>query len=135
MSKKKLKNYRGIFLTSILSKLLEKLIQIRIKDKIANYSSPFQTGSRQNRSTADNKFLIRSRIDHNLCLKKAIHLTLYDFKQCFESLWLKESMLVLWEAGVNNELFTLIYTLNMKSNITVFTPSHVIYGMGQEVLF
>ena len=31
-------------------------------------------------------------------------------------------MLVLWEAGVNNELFTLIYALNMKSNITVLTP-------------
>ena len=31
-------------------------------------------------------------------------------------------MLVLWEAGVNNELFTLIYALNMKSNITVLAP-------------
>ena len=32
-------------------------------------------------------------------------------------------MLVLWDAGVNNELFTLIFTLNMKSNITVLTPN------------
>ena len=38
---KELENYREIFLTSILRKLLEKLIQIKIKDKIANYSSPF----------------------------------------------------------------------------------------------
>ena len=121
-SKKKLENYRGIFLTFILSKLLEKLSQIRIKDKIANYSSPFQAGSRQNRSTVDNLFLIRSIIDHSLYLKKVIHFTLYGFEQCFDSLWLKESMLVLWEAGVHNELFTLIYALNMKSNITVLTP-------------
>ena len=69
-SKKKLENYRGIILTSILSKLLEKLIQIRIRGKIGNYSSPFQAGSRQNRSTADNLFLIRSIIDHSLYLKK-----------------------------------------------------------------
>ena len=69
-SMKKLENYRGIFLTSIFSKLLEKLIQIRIKDKIANYSSPFQAGSRQNRSTAGSLFLIRSIIDHSLYLKK-----------------------------------------------------------------
>ena len=67
-SKKKLQNYRGIFLTSILSKVLKKLIQIRIKDKIANYSSLFQAGSRQNRSTDDNLFLIRSVIDHRLYL-------------------------------------------------------------------
>ena len=53
-------------MTSILSKLLEKLIQIRIKGKIGNYFSPFQAGSRQNRSTADNLFLIRIIIDHIL---------------------------------------------------------------------
>ena len=76
-SKKKLENYRGIFLTSILSKLLEKLIQIRVKGKILNYSSPFQAGSRQNRSTADNLFLIRSIIDNSFYLKKVIHFTTY----------------------------------------------------------
>ena len=113
-SKEKLENYRRIFLTFIVSKLLEKFIQIRINNKIANYYSPFRAGSRQNRSTADNLFLIRSIIDHSLYLKKLIHFTLYDFKQCFDSLWLKESRLVLPEAGVNNELFTLIYALNMK---------------------
>ena len=37
-------------------------------------------------------------------------------------------MLVLWEAGVNNELFTPIYALIMKSNITVLTP----YGPTEE---
>ena len=59
---------------------------------------------------------------------KVIHFTLYDFKQCLDSLWSKESMLVLWEAGDNNELFTLIYALNMKPNITVLTP----YGATEE---
>ena len=127
-SKKKLENYRGIFLTSILSKLLEKLIQIRIKGKIGKYSSSFQAGSRQHMSTGDNLFLIRSIIDHSLYLKKVIHSTLYDFKQCFDSLWLMEIILVLWEAGVNNELFTLIYALKMKSNIIVLTP----YGPTEE---
>ena len=127
-SKRKLENYRGIFLTSILSKLLENLVQIRIKGKIGNYSSTFQAGSRQNRSTADNLCLIRSIIDHSVYLKKVIHFTRYDFKQCFDSLWLKESLLVLWKAGVNNELFTLIYALNMKSNITVLT----LYGPTEE---
>ena len=61
-------------------------------------------------------------MDHTLYLKKVIHFTLYNFKQCFDCLWLKENMLVLWEAVVNNELFTLIYILNMKSDIPVLTP-------------
>ena len=51
-------------MTSILSKILETLIQLRIKNKITKYSSIFQAGGTPNRSTADNLFLLREIIDH-----------------------------------------------------------------------
>ena len=121
-SKKKLENYRGIFITSILSKILEKLIQLRIKNKITEYSSPFQVGGTPNRSTADNLFLLRGIIDHTIYLNTGKHFTFYDFKQCFDSIWLKESMNCMWDAGARNELFYLIYLLNKNANITVRTP-------------
>ena len=74
-SKKKLENYRGIFITLILSKILEKLIQLRIKNKMTEYSSPFQAGGTPNRSTADNLFLLRGIIDHTIYLNTSMHLT------------------------------------------------------------
>ena len=82
------------------------------------YSSPFQAGSTPNRSTADNLFLLRGMIDHTLYLNTRMHLTFYDFKQCFDSIWLN----CMWDAGVRNELFYLIYLLNKNANIIVRTP-------------
>ena len=91
-SKKKLRNHRDIFMTPILRKILEKLIQIRIQPHSDTYSSLFQAGGKKNRSTADNIFLLRSLIDHVAYTRSPIILTLYDFETCFDALWLEDSM-------------------------------------------
>ena len=77
---------------------------------------------------ADNLFLLRGIIDHTIYLNTSIHLTFYDFKQCFDSIWLKHSMNCMWDAGVRNELFYLIYLLNKNANIIVRTP----FGQTEE---
>ena len=43
-SKKKVKNRRGLFLTNILSKCMEKIISNRNKEMIERHISPFQCG-------------------------------------------------------------------------------------------
>ena len=48
--------------------------------------------------------------------------TLYDFKTCLDSLWLEDVLNTLWDAGVDNEFFYIIYLLNKNCNITVNTP-------------
>ena len=40
----------------------------------------------------------------------------------FGSIWLQGSMLCLWNAGVQDELFYLVYKLNGDAKIKVFTP-------------
>ena len=47
-SKKILNNYRGIFLTSILSKMFEKIVYSRMCNNFSNYVSLFQVGSQKN---------------------------------------------------------------------------------------
>ena len=120
-SKQKLKN-RGNFMTPILSKILEKLIQIRIQPHIDTYSSLFQAGVEKNRSTADNIFLLRSLIDHATYTRSSIILILYDFETCFDAIWLEDSLNVLWDAGVTNDLFYMIYALIETCSIVVNTP-------------
>ena len=46
-SKKILNNYRGIFLTNILSNILKKIVYPRMYNNIRNYISPFQAGSQK----------------------------------------------------------------------------------------
>ena len=55
-SKKELKNYRGIFLTLVVSKIFENLIKDRIEAKLSKVNL-LQAGSRKNRSGPDNVFL------------------------------------------------------------------------------
>ena len=65
---------------------------------------------------------------HEICvdtvhfLKQPIYLNFYDFRQCFDKLWLEDSIIALYKLGLNNELLTLIYKTNYKARITVKTP-------------
>ena len=119
--RKELVNYRGIFLTSILCKIFEKLIKSRI-DEILDRVSKFQAGAKNNRSPADQLFLLRGAIDHMVYMNKPVYITLYDFRQAFDSLWLKDCILSLWNLGVQNAYLPLIYKLNKKAVVTVNTP-------------
>ena len=120
-SRKYLKNHRGIFLTSIFSKVMEKLIKTRIQDSLLNIS-PFQCGATLNHSTADCMFMVNGLIDHAKYTKTPLYLTLYDYSTCFDSLWLEDTMLSLWDLGVQDEMFPLIYKMNELCNIKIRTP-------------
>ena len=93
-SKKELVNYRGIFLTVIVSKVFEALIKKRISTNLASVDL-HQAGSRNNRGPPDNTFLLRGCIDHQKYLGGGLYITTYDFEQAFDSLWLQDCVLSL----------------------------------------
>ena len=64
-ARKRLKYHRGIFLTRVLSKVLERLILQRIEPHTNNINQ-LQCESRKKRSTGDNIFIINGLIDHTL---------------------------------------------------------------------
>ena len=118
---KKLRSYRGIFLTSVLSKLMEKLIKTRINPHIEKVNR-LQAGSRRNRSTCDSIFLLKGLIDHACYIRCPLYITMYDYSTCFDSLWLEDCLLTLHKLGVQSDLIVLIHELNKKATITVNTP-------------
>ena len=120
-SKKQLKNYRGIFLTVVISKIFENLIKGRIESKL-NQVNLLQAGSRKNRSGPDNVFLLRACVDHFKFTKQPLFLTAYDFEQAFDSLWLEDCILSMKRLGVEKEYLQLMYNLNKSATVTVQTP-------------
>ena len=126
-SRKLLEYYRGIFLSNIITKILEKVIKNRIKP-LLNKINPLQAGSQENKCTCDSLFLVYGVIDHAKYLKKQIFITLYDYSTCFDSIWLEDSMISLWDLGVRSDLFALVYKLNEVAKIRVKTP----FGMTEE---
>jgi hypothetical protein len=119
--RKQLVNHRGIFLKQILSKMYEKLNVNRIEPAIERIDK-FQAGNKSNRSTANQTFLLRAAIDHCKYINKPLYIVLYDYTQCFDSLWLADSLLSLWRIGVQTETLNNIYNLNKTCNMVVKTP-------------
>ena len=62
--------------------------------------SKFQAGSWSNRSTADQTLLLRGCIDHAKYLNMTLYFTFYDFQQCFDSMWLEDCLISLWDIGI-----------------------------------
>ena len=120
-SKKELKNYRGIFLTLVVSKIFENLIKDRIEAKLSKVNL-LQAGSRKNRSGPDNVFLLRACVDHFKFTKQPLFLTAYDFEQAFDSLWLEDCIMSMKGLGVGKEYLQLIYNLNRCASVSVQTP-------------
>ena len=120
-SRKELKNHRGVFLTAVLSKVMEKLIKKRTNCKLENID-PLQCGGQQNKSTCDSLFLVRATIDHSKYLNRTLYLTFYDYRTCFDSLWLEDCMISLWNIGIDNDMFSLIFKMNESCEATVKTP-------------
>ena len=120
-SRKKLKYHRGIFLTAILSKVLERLMLVR-SEKNTGKINPLQCGSTKEMSGSDNIFIMNSLIDHALYLDKTLFVTSYDYQTCFDSLWLEECLLALIKLGVDSHTVKLLYELNKEACIKVKTP-------------
>ena len=119
--RKQLVNHRGIFLKQILSKMFEKLNMNRIEKNIQQIDK-FQAGNRTNRGPSDQTFLLRAAVDHCKYTKRPLYVVLYDYKQCFDSLWLSDCLLSLWKLGVQSETLNNLNNLNKECNIVVKTP-------------
>ena len=119
--KKRLVNQRGIFLKQVLSKMYGKLNMNRA-DKGMKSIDKCQAGGTDNRSTADQTFLLRAAVDHAKYLDQPLFLTLYDYSQCFDSLWLSDCLLSLIKVGVEKEVVSILKNLNEKCRIVVKTP-------------
>ena len=121
-SRKRLKYHRGIFLTCVLSKALEKLLLLRTEQFTAENIDSLQCGSTKNKSPRDCIFIMNGVVDHALYLNQSLFMTSYDYATCFDSLWLQDSLLSLWDTGIQNRALSLIYELNKSASIQVNTP-------------
>ena len=120
-SRKDLLNQRGIFLTQVICKIWERMIKGRTKNTTSKINK-LQAGSKTGKCPGDQVFLLRSCITHAKYLHQALYLNFYDFRQCFDKLWLEDSIVSLYKLGLDNELLASIYETNYAATITVNTP-------------
>ena len=123
-SKKDLINERGIFVVSIIRSILMRLIYEDYYPIIDESMSDSQIGAKKRKNVRNHLWIVHGIISDVLSskTKKPVDIQILDYKQCFDSLWLKECMNDFYSAGVQDDKFALLYNINSNVNIAVKTP-------------
>ena len=123
-SKKELVNERGIFVVSILRSILMRLIYSDYYSILDHSMSDSQIGARRGKNIRNHLWIVHGVISDvtSTKSKKAVDIQIYDYKQCFDSLWLQECLNDFYMAGVQDDKFALLYNINANVNIAVRTP-------------
>ena len=118
-----LQNQRGIFISSIILKIYEKLILNRISPKLELQGfSIYQAGGRPNMSTIDQLFILRTVINHQRYTKSNITMQFMDLKKAFDKMVLKNVLNDLWKANIKGKIWRNVYKINQATRIKIKTP-------------
>ena len=120
-----LANERGIFIVSIFRGILMKLIYNEKYKIIDSNMSDSNVGARRNKNIRNHIFVVNGIINDVLSSKKnkPIDIQIKDYKQCFDSMWLEETLNDLYEAGVTDDTLAVLYEANKEVNVAVNTPN------------
>ncbi len=112
-----LNNYRGITLQVITYKLLDILINNRLKKYLFTNKliSNLQAGYRAGYTALDWAFVLKQLILNHLKTKKPLFLCFFDVKKAFDRVWIAGLMLKLYRLGVRGPMLKLLFVMYMKS--------------------
>ena len=122
--KSNLENDRGIFLVTEFRSILMRLMYLDTYSEIDSNMSDSQVGGRKGKNVRNHIWVLNGVISDVLSTKKKtpIDLQIYDYKQCFDSLWLQECMNDMYDSGVKNDKLALLYNVNTEVKMAVKTP-------------
>ena len=127
--KNDLQNERGIFGINILRSLLLKIIYNDEYEKVDANMSDSNVGGRKRKNIRNHLFIVNGIINESIIEKNNVDIEILDYKQCFDSMWLDETINDLYEAGLDNNNLNVIYNLNEKNKVAVVTP----HGLTERV--
>ena len=121
-SRSEMTNQRGIFITNVVSKIFERILLNRNRDRLEEVMSQYHCRGKRGRGTTYHLFLFRAIVDDYRSKNKDLYVFYGDLEKCFDRLWLKDSLLELWRAGMTAKEVMLLYEMNKKCLITIETP-------------
>ena len=119
-----LENDRGIFLVTIFRSILMRLIYVDKYNLIDSNMSDSQVGGRRGKNVRNHIWIVNGVICDVLSTKNRIpvDLQIFDYKQCFDSLWLQECLNDIYTNGVKDDKLALLFNINSQVKVTVKTP-------------
>ena len=120
-SKNNLNNYRGITLTSCVSKVFNRIISKSISSFVEEHKllSEMQGGFRKNYRCEDHIFSLKSIAATRLAENKSTFLAFLDFSKAFDTVWRDGLLSLAWKLGIRGSMWKIISSLyvNVKCNV------------------
>jgi len=131
-SKEHCSNYRGISVTSVVSRLYGKILRDLIEEE--NKDEEEQSGFRKGRS--DNIFCMKQVIEKRTATNRETHLLFVDLTKAFDSIPILKLWEVLGESDINNTLIKALQNLygntaQVKIGNTLSHPFNITKGLRQ----
>ena len=121
-----LENDRGVFIQTVLKKILDKLIYNDVFKSIDNNMSDCNIGARSGRNIRDHLFVLYAVINSVVRDKyECIDVQIYDIQKAFDALWLDNSFNDLYDSldqHARNDSISLLYKTNISNMVSVNTP-------------
>lgn len=107
----KCENYRGIAVTSTLSRIYGKILKAKIENEYTDSEAEEQAGFRAGRSTVDHLFTITQVMEKKLGYNQELHLLFVDLKKAYDSIPLSKLWHALETSNINTELIKAVRSL------------------------
>ena len=122
-NKNDLTNDRGVFIVTILRRILMKLIYLDVYAVLDKSMSDSQVVERKRKNIRNHLWIVNGIISDITSRKnkRPIDLQIFNYKQCFDSLWVQECMNDIYEGGLKDDKFALLHNANSSVNIVVKT--------------
>ena len=119
-----LENDRGIFLVTTFRSILMRLIYKDKYEIIDSNMSDSQVGGRKGKNVRNHIWILNGIICDVLSTKKKtpVDIQIFDYRQCFDSLWLQECLNDMYNRGVKDDKLSLLFNINTQVKVAVKTP-------------
>ena len=128
-------NYRGIAISSFLSKLFSRILYNRMDKFVCenNILSECQIGFRKSYRTTDHIFTLKSIIDKYLRSKQHVYACFVDLRKAFDTVWRNAMFAKMLKYGINGKLHKVIksmystveYSVKLSTGLTKSLSSNV----------
>ena len=116
-------NDRGIFVVSTMRMILDSLIYNEKYPLVDSRMSDSNIGARKNRNIRDHLYIVYAIINSVIHgNEEPVDIQIYDVEKCFDTLWLEDCMLDLYEtlpAQARDDKLALIYKMNIDNYVAV----------------
>ena len=119
-----LANDRGIFIVNVVKSIFMKMVWSEVYDTLDENMSDSNVGGRRGKSIRNHVFIINGIINDVINGDaEPIDVEIIDYRQCFDSMWLSESINDLFESGIVDDNLALIHEANAENLVAINTPA------------